>query len=81
MSKPKGFEIPVGVRDYLPRAVSKLRAIELNVLACMERWGYRQIMTPTMDTTIQWEWLVLLLIGSCLNCSTTGGLRWYFVLI
>lgn len=49
MSKPKGFEIPVGVRDYLPRAVSKLRAIELNVLACMERWGYRQIMTPTME--------------------------------
>ncbi|MDP4099489.1 ATP phosphoribosyltransferase regulatory subunit [Paenibacillus sp. P96] len=49
MSKPKGFEKPVGVRDYLPRAVSKLRAIERNVLECMERWGYRQIMTPTME--------------------------------
>ncbi|MFB5269664.1 ATP phosphoribosyltransferase regulatory subunit [Paenibacillus enshidis] len=49
MSKPKGFEKPAGVRDYLPRAVSKLRAIERNVLECMERWGYRQIMTPTME--------------------------------
>ncbi|MFM9281057.1 ATP phosphoribosyltransferase regulatory subunit [Paenibacillus jiagnxiensis] len=49
MSKPKGFEKPAGVRDYLPRAVSKLRAIERNVLECMERWGYRQIMTPSME--------------------------------
>lgn len=49
MSKPKGFEKPVGVRDYLPRAASKLRAIERNVLECMERWGYRQMITPTME--------------------------------
>ncbi|WP_082063231.1 ATP phosphoribosyltransferase regulatory subunit [Paenibacillus sp. IHBB 10380] len=49
MSKPKGFEKPVGVRDYLPYAVKKLRSIERNVLDCMEAWGYRQIMTPTME--------------------------------
>ncbi|MCJ8015111.1 ATP phosphoribosyltransferase regulatory subunit [Paenibacillus sp. KQZ6P-2] len=49
MSKPKGFEKPVGVRDYVPYAVDKLRAIERNVLDCMSRWGYRQIMTPTME--------------------------------
>ncbi|MWV47497.1 ATP phosphoribosyltransferase regulatory subunit [Paenibacillus sp. HJL G12] len=49
MSKPKGFEKPVGVRDYVPYAVDKLRAIERNVLDCMGRWGYRQIMTPTME--------------------------------
>ncbi|MBE9917724.1 ATP phosphoribosyltransferase regulatory subunit [Paenibacillus donghaensis] len=49
MSKPKGFEKPVGVRDYLPYAVDKLRMIERNVLECMSRWGYRQIMTPTME--------------------------------
>lgn len=49
MSKPKGFEKPAGVRDYLPFAVDKLRAIERRVLDCMGGWGYRQIMTPTME--------------------------------
>ncbi|GAB6991880.1 ATP phosphoribosyltransferase regulatory subunit [Paenibacillus pini] len=49
MSKPKGFEKPTGVRDYVPYAVAKLRSIEHNVLACMSRWGYEQIMTPTME--------------------------------
>lgn len=38
MSKPKGFEKPAGVRDYLPHAVTKLRRIEREVLACMDRW-------------------------------------------
>ncbi|MCM2999922.1 ATP phosphoribosyltransferase regulatory subunit [Paenibacillus cellulositrophicus] len=49
MTKPKGFEKPSGVRDYVPYAVSKLRRIERDVLDCMSRWGYRQIMTPTME--------------------------------
>lgn len=49
MSKPKVFEKPIGVRDYLPNVVKKLRAIEHKVLACMERWGYEQIITPTME--------------------------------
>ncbi len=49
MSKPKGFEKPIGFRDYLPHAVSKLRKIENDVLNCMGQWGYRQIMTPTLE--------------------------------
>ncbi|MBQ4901480.1 ATP phosphoribosyltransferase regulatory subunit [Paenibacillus sp. Marseille-P2973] len=49
MSKPKGFEKPAGVRDYLPYAAEKLRAIERSVLDCMSGWGYRQILTPTME--------------------------------
>jgi ATP phosphoribosyltransferase regulatory subunit len=49
VSKPKVFEKPTGVKDYLPEAVSKLRAIEFRVLECMERWGYRQIVTPTLE--------------------------------
>jgi len=49
LSKPKGFEKPAGVRDYLPFAAEKLRAIERSVLDCMAGWGYRQIMTPTME--------------------------------
>ncbi|MGN7309402.1 ATP phosphoribosyltransferase regulatory subunit, partial [Bacillus subtilis] len=49
MSKPKGFEKPTGFRDYTPHVVTKLRTIERNVLECMERWGYRQIITPTIE--------------------------------
>lgn len=49
MSKPEVFEKPGGVKDYLPEAVNRLRTIEWNVLACMKRWGYRQIMTPTLE--------------------------------
>ncbi|WP_199621574.1 ATP phosphoribosyltransferase regulatory subunit [Paenibacillus alkalitolerans] len=49
MSKPKVFEKPIGVKDYLPEAVARLRRIEANVLECMSRWGYREIMTPTLE--------------------------------
>ncbi len=49
MSKPKGFEKPTGFRDYTPLVVNKLRTIERNALECMERWGYRQIITPTIE--------------------------------
>ncbi|MDF2670063.1 MAG: histidyl-tRNA synthetase 2 [Paenibacillus sp.] len=49
MSKPKVFEKPTGVKDYLPEAVSKLRKIEAGVLDCMQRWGYRQIITPALE--------------------------------
>jgi ATP phosphoribosyltransferase regulatory subunit len=49
VSKPKVFEKPIGVKDYLPEAVERLRRIERNVLECMRRWGYREIMTPTLE--------------------------------
>jgi ATP phosphoribosyltransferase regulatory subunit len=49
VSKPKVFEKPTGVKDYLPEAVAKLRRIEANVLDCMQRWGYRQIITPALE--------------------------------
>ncbi|WP_248929512.1 ATP phosphoribosyltransferase regulatory subunit [Paenibacillus hamazuiensis] len=49
MSKPKVFEKPTGVKDYVPEAVARLRHIEYEVLECMERWGYSQIITPTLE--------------------------------
>ncbi|MCP1310034.1 ATP phosphoribosyltransferase regulatory subunit [Paenibacillus tyrfis] len=49
MSKPKVFEKPTGVKDYLPEAAAKLRRIEYKVMQCMERWGYREIITPTLE--------------------------------
>jgi ATP phosphoribosyltransferase regulatory subunit len=49
VSKPKVFEKPAGVKDMLPKAVAKLRKIERSVLDVMKRWGYREIMTPTLE--------------------------------
>jgi len=49
MTKPKVFEKPTGVKDYLPHAVAKLRNIERSVLECMRQWGYEQIITPTIE--------------------------------
>lgn len=49
LSKPRGFEKPTGVKDYVPEAVERLRSIEFRVLDCMKRWGYRQIITPTLE--------------------------------
>lgn len=49
VSKPKVFEKPSGLKDYLPDAVAKLRFIENSVLECMRRWGYREIITPTLE--------------------------------
>jgi ATP phosphoribosyltransferase regulatory subunit len=49
LTKPKVFEKPTGVKDYLPHAVAKLRGIERNVLECMRTWGYEQIITPTIE--------------------------------
>ena len=49
MSKPRYFEKPAGVRDYLPLVVDRLRKVEKRVLDCMNSWGYRQIITPTLE--------------------------------
>jgi ATP phosphoribosyltransferase regulatory subunit len=49
VSKPKVFEKPTGLKDYLPGAVTKLRNIENRVLNCMDKWGYSQIITPTLE--------------------------------
>ncbi|MCR8844881.1 ATP phosphoribosyltransferase regulatory subunit [Paenibacillus sp. SC116] len=49
MTKPKMFEKPSGVRDYLPEMVQKLRYMEQQTLHCMSRWGYAQLITPTME--------------------------------
>lgn len=49
MFKPKMFEKPVGGKDYLPDAVERLRSIERNVLDCMSKWGYQQLITPTLE--------------------------------
>lgn len=49
MTKPLGFEKPVGVRDYLPESVYKLRVIEQRLSSLFNSWGYEETMTPTLE--------------------------------
>jgi ATP phosphoribosyltransferase regulatory subunit len=49
MSKPLGFEKPLGMRDILPDVLEKQRWLEQQVKACMKQWGYREIATPTLE--------------------------------
>ena len=41
--------LPAGVRDYLPRAAARRRAIAERLLALFERWGYQRIITPVYE--------------------------------
>lgn len=49
MGKPRRFEKPVGVRDYLPDTVWKLRTVEQRVSSLFHRWGYEEVITPTLE--------------------------------
>lgn len=49
MSKPLGFEKPLGMRDILPGALQKQRWLQNRLLETMGQWGYREIMTPTLE--------------------------------
>ena len=41
--------LPAGVRDFLPRAAARRRAIAERLLALFERWGYQRIITPVFE--------------------------------
>lgn len=49
MTKPLGFEKPLGMRDYLPELLAKQRFVEEKLNTCMKRWGYQEILTPTLE--------------------------------
>ncbi|HLY21230.1 MAG TPA: ATP phosphoribosyltransferase regulatory subunit [bacterium] len=41
--------IPSGTRDWLPQQAARLRAATAGVLAEAARWGYREVVTPTIE--------------------------------
>ncbi|MCF6094566.1 ATP phosphoribosyltransferase regulatory subunit [Microaerobacter geothermalis] len=49
MSKPRVFEKPMGMRDILPNILEEKRTIEQRLKECCQGWGYREIMTPTLE--------------------------------
>ncbi len=49
MSKPLVFEKPLGMRDILPESLAKQRHLEQALKNCIEKWGYEEIMTPSLE--------------------------------
>ncbi|MFC4077490.1 ATP phosphoribosyltransferase regulatory subunit [Salinithrix halophila] len=49
MAKPREFEKPTGVRDFPPDVTAKKRWVEERVQACFSQWGYREVITPTLE--------------------------------
>ncbi|MFA4133316.1 MULTISPECIES: ATP phosphoribosyltransferase regulatory subunit [unclassified Brevibacillus] len=49
MAKPLGFEKPLGMRDILPESLAKQRHLERELRQCIERWGYDEISTPSLE--------------------------------
>jgi ATP phosphoribosyltransferase regulatory subunit len=43
------IRLPVGVRDFLPRAAARRRALAEALLSEFERWGYDRIITPAFE--------------------------------
>ncbi|PTX59636.1 ATP phosphoribosyltransferase regulatory subunit [Melghirimyces profundicolus] len=49
MAKPREFEKPMGVRDFPPELVSKMKWVEERVEERFRAWGYREVWTPTLE--------------------------------
>lgn len=49
MAKPREFEKPTGFRDFPPSLAAKKRAVEERIHRCFERWGYQEVITPTLE--------------------------------
>ncbi|WP_339060422.1 ATP phosphoribosyltransferase regulatory subunit [Tepidibacillus marianensis] len=49
MGKLKNFEKPIGFRDLLPEMTGQKRVIENRLQDLFSRWGYQEIMTPTLE--------------------------------
>ncbi|HEU5059443.1 MAG TPA: ATP phosphoribosyltransferase regulatory subunit, partial [Kofleriaceae bacterium] len=43
------IRLPVGVRDFLPQAAARRRAIAERLLGEFERWGFERIITPLFE--------------------------------
>ncbi|WP_019123311.1 ATP phosphoribosyltransferase regulatory subunit [Brevibacillus massiliensis] len=49
MARPLVFEKPLGMRDMLPESLVKQRQLESALRHCIEKWGYDEIVTPSLE--------------------------------
>ena len=54
MGKLRQFEKPTGFRDFPPPTAARKRLVERRVQACFQRWGYREVLTPTLGVLRYW---------------------------
>ncbi len=47
--KPVHTQLPKGARIYLPDEAARKRHVESRLLSVFERWGYREIVTPSFE--------------------------------
>jgi ATP phosphoribosyltransferase regulatory subunit len=47
--QPPPIRLPSGVRDFLPRAAARRRALAERVLDVFESWGYARVITPVFE--------------------------------
>jgi ATP phosphoribosyltransferase regulatory subunit len=47
--KPLPTQLPKGTRIYLPDEAARKRHVETRLFEVFERWGYREIVTPTFE--------------------------------
>jgi ATP phosphoribosyltransferase regulatory subunit len=43
------IRLPSGVRDFLPRAAARRRALAVGVIEVFEAWGYARVITPVFE--------------------------------
>ncbi len=58
MRRERWQQVPPGMRDLLPGESSRARAVADRILSRMQRWGYREVVTPTIeyfDTLVRGE--------------------------
>jgi ATP phosphoribosyltransferase regulatory subunit len=49
MQRESVIRLPIGVRDFLPRAAARRRAIVERLLAVFASWGYARILAPAFE--------------------------------
>jgi ATP phosphoribosyltransferase regulatory subunit len=49
MAQERWQRIPAGTRDWLALETSRAHAVAAGVLGAMRRWGYREVITPTLE--------------------------------
>jgi ATP phosphoribosyltransferase regulatory subunit len=44
------FNLPQGVRDFLPQRAEEIRGVEECLMGEFTRWGYRRVITPFFES-------------------------------
>ncbi|MDW7675593.1 MAG: ATP phosphoribosyltransferase regulatory subunit, partial [Bacillota bacterium] len=49
MNNRLSFQVPPGVKDFLPKEAAQKRKLETRFAEVFDQWGYEEIVTPTFE--------------------------------